>query len=357
MLLGAAHLALAQVRRLVPEALHRVRASRRLGLVAAIGTAVPLVAGAVLLLRPWAPQAAPGTATLYFAASTASSAASSTSAAGLASSTNPQRRDQLADQAGAVPAPDRAPLVGTYVVQSGDTLTSIAALYGTDVPSLESINGLTDYSILQPGQKLTVIRRVGYLYTVKSGDTLDGIASSTGVTAAALVSANELDPTNPLLVVGAKLIIPAEPKVTEPAGAPPSAQGSGTLGWPVHGVITSPFGWRPDPWTNTGSEFHNGLDIGVPTGTPVGAACPGRVILASWDGAYGEAVEVACADGLTTLYAHNSALNSHVGESVSEGQIISFAGMTGNATGPHVHLGVETRAGVWVNPLDYLGPA
>jgi murein DD-endopeptidase MepM/ murein hydrolase activator NlpD len=268
---------------------------------------------------------------------------------------SPDQRAQLAAQHGAIAAADRAPLLQSYTVQPGDSLTSIAAAFGTDVASLEALNSLNGASVLQAGQSLTVLRQIGYLYTVQSGDSVDGIASSNGVTAAALIAANQLTGENPLLEPGEKLIIPKEPTVAQPspaAGGGGGGAGAGLI-WPVHGPITSPFGYRSDPWTDSGSEFHNGIDIGVPMRTPVAAACSGRVILASWDGGYGMAVEIACDDGLITMYAHNSRWNVSYGQTVAQGQIISFSGMTGNATGPHVHFGVES-GGVWQNPLHYL---
>jgi murein DD-endopeptidase MepM/ murein hydrolase activator NlpD len=272
---------------------------------------------------------------------------------------DPTQRQRLADQVGGA-RPDRAPLVGTYTVQPGDTLSSIAAQFGTSVASLEKVNGLNDGSILHPGQQLTVLRTVGWLYTVKAGETLASIAAATGVPLANLAATNDLSQDNGLQA-GMQLVIPQEPSVPQPAAsvafrasaAPVAAGSSWGLIWPVHGPVTSPFGFRPDPWTGEGSFFHDGIDIAVPAGTPVAAACSGRVILAGWDGGYGKAVEVACDNGLITMYAHNSVLEVGYGQRVAQGQTISLSGMTGNATGPHVHFGVM-RGGAWQNPLRYL---
>ena len=268
----------------------------------------------------------------------------------------PDQRRRLADQA-TTPAPDRAPLVTTYVVRSGDTLTGIAAQLGTDVASLEKINGLNNYSVISPGQKLTALRMVGWLYQVQAGDTLSGISLATGVSEAQLASVNDLTGADPVLQAGEQLVIPKDPTVTQPvarvAASVAAPSSSGGMIWPVHGPITSPFGWRLDPWTHEGSFFHDGMDISVRTGTPVAAACSGRVVIAGWDGGYGEAVQIACDNGLDTMYAHNSVVKVYVGERVNQGGLISYSGMTGNATGPHVHFGVM-RNGQWVNPLPYL---
>ena len=365
--------AAASCRRIVempPAVMHRY-------LAAAVG---PLL----LLLWPWgavtgahATASAHGTlapvaitapavvATPPSAATTPASTASRLPAAIMA----PDRTRLTTSQTSAAAMQSTAPLVVTYTVQNGDNLSTIAQRFGTDVPSLEKTNNLNDSSVLQPGQKLTVLREVGWLYTVGSGDTLSGIASTSGTTVAQLEQANHLTGSAPLLQVGEQLIIPKDPTVAQPASGPSSegsssapapvaiasASHSGLLIWPVHGVITSPFGWRPDPWTNRGSFFHHGIDIGVPMWTPVAAACSGVVHLASWDGGYGRAVEIDCDDGLLTLYAHNSELKVTVGERVAVGDLISYSGMTGNATGPHVHFGVMSN-GVWQNPMNDLPP-
>ena len=286
----------------------------------------------------------------------AASASAAPSDEAPAQQVEPDHRQRLATLKGALPAADQVPLVTTYTVATGDTLTSVASRFGTDVASLEKTNGLTDYSVLKVGQTLTVLRRVGWLYTVASGDTVSSIATAAGVTAPDLVAANGLIGPNPVLQSGEQLVIPKDPTVVQPAAPAESGGAAGAssgLIWPVHGLITSPFGWRPDPWTDSGHFFHDGLDIAVPRWTHVAAACSGRVVLAGWDGGYGEAVEIACDDGLLTLYGHNTQVAVRYGERVNQGDLVSYSGMTGNATGPHVHFGVM-RGGVWQNPLYYL---
>jgi murein DD-endopeptidase MepM/ murein hydrolase activator NlpD len=123
--------------------------------------------------------------------------------------------------------------------------------------------------------------------------------------------------------------------------------------WPVLGPITSPFGERPTPFGGEGQQFHDGVDIGVPTGTPVHATADGRVIVAGWDSIYGWQVRIDHGSGLQTLYGHNSRLLVAVGEQVVKGQVISLSGSTGASTGPHVHYEVD-RYGTPVNPLQYL---
>ena len=129
-------------------------------------------------------------------------------------------------------------------------------------------------------------------------------------------------------------------------------QGTGQLSWPVSGEITSPYGYRVHPiWGTT--IYHSGIDIGVDEGTPVHAADGGVVVWSGWMGGYGYAVVIDHGNGLSTLYGHNSELAVDEGQSVAKGQVISYAGSTGNSTGPHVHFEVRVN-GDPVDPMGYL---
>ena len=128
----------------------------------------------------------------------------------------------------------------------------------------------------------------------------------------------------------------------------------GSLQWPVSsgGTITSRFGPRESPG-GIGSRYHQGLDIGCPSGTPIVACEAGTVIAASYSGSMGNYVTIAHSSSLTTTYMHNSSICVSVGQTVSRGQVIALAGSTGNSTGPHCHLGVRVN-GSYVDPLPYL---
>ena len=109
----------------------------------------------------------------------------------------------------------------------------------------------------------------------------------------------------------------------------------------------SPFGTR-------GTGFHPGIDLTARTGTPVGAAAPGRVIFAAFDaGGYGTLVEVAHGSGVVSMYAHLSSVSVRVGQRVATGTRIGRVGTTGEATGPHLHFEVRVR-GAAVDPLPSL---
>jgi murein DD-endopeptidase MepM/ murein hydrolase activator NlpD len=134
-----------------------------------------------------------------------------------------------------------------------------------------------------------------------------------------------------------------------PAG--PIRQGSGNLIWPVNGPITSPF-CEARAW----ESCHPGIDIGVPSGTPIRAAAAGRVVLMQPEaasGGYGNFTCIQHTASLSTCYAHQSRFATSMGAQVSQGQIIGYSGCTGRCYGPHLHF--ETRVnGRVVNPLNYL---
>lgn len=128
--------------------------------------------------------------------------------------------------------------------------------------------------------------------------------------------------------------------------------GKGDMIWPVKGVITSPFGYRMHPIYGR-RILHSGMDIGVDYGTPVKAAMAGIVVEADWMSGYGNAVVIDNGKGTTTLYGHNERLNVREGQTVKQGDIIAYAGSTGNSTGPHVHFEVRVN-GEAVDPALYL---
>ena len=125
-----------------------------------------------------------------------------------------------------------------------------------------------------------------------------------------------------------------------------SGVSTGGLAWPVGGPVVSGFGMRS-------GRMHEGIDISVPSDTPVQAAAAGTVIYAGWLGGYGNLVVVDHGNGLSTAYAHNTSFAAGVGEAVTQGQVIASSGSTGNSSGPHVHFEVRVN-GSAVDPLGYL---
>jgi murein DD-endopeptidase MepM/ murein hydrolase activator NlpD len=134
-----------------------------------------------------------------------------------------------------------------------------------------------------------------------------------------------------------------------PAG--PITRGGGTLIWPVNGPITSPF-CESRPW----ESCHPGIDIGVPSGTPIRAAAAGRVALVQSEaasGGYGNFTCIQHTGAMATCYAHQSVIRVSVGQQVGQGQVIGLTGCTGRCFGPHLHFEVRINGAV-TNPLNYL---
>ena len=121
---------------------------------------------------------------------------------------------------------------------------------------------------------------------------------------------------------------------------------AGGWSWPAPGTVTSGFGYR---W----GRLHAGIDVGAPSGAPISAAKGGVVSYAGWMGGYGSIIVLSHGDGMTTRYAHQSALGASVGQVVEAGQRIGSVGSTGNSTGPHLHFEVRINEEPQ-NPILYL---
>lgn len=121
---------------------------------------------------------------------------------------------------------------------------------------------------------------------------------------------------------------------------------------PVTASITAGFGYRKNPFTSRGSEFHSGIDFAASYGQNVSATGDGIVIFAGWNSGYGKMVIISHGYGISTIYAHNSKLLVKQGDKVKKGQAISRVGNTGRSTGTHLHYEVRLN-GKSVNPSKY----
>lgn len=130
--------------------------------------------------------------------------------------------------------------------------------------------------------------------------------------------------------------------------------GCGVPRWPAEGAMTSPYGLRVRSGDRL--QVHRGVDIAMPEGTPVNAMAAGRVHIAGWRGSYGLLVVIDHGGSTRTVYAHLSEVRVAEGERVRAGQLIGLSGMTGNATGPHLHFEV-IRWGRPEDPVPLLGRA
>lgn len=247
-----------------------------------------------------------------------------------------------------------------YTVQNGDTISTISRRFGITVNTILWANNLTAYSLIRPGDKLTILPYSGVLYTVKKGDTLARIAQTYGIDLEKITSCNSLGAS---IAVGQKIILPGAKKIETPTKkttsssytgisvikdliTSPAAKVSGNkMAWPTVGNrITQYFSWR-----------HNGLDIANKIGTPIYAADSGTVIISQggYNGGYGNTIVIDHGGGKKTRYGHASKLLVKVGDKVEKGQTIMLMGSTGRSTGSHLHFEVLIN-GVRYNPLNYI---
>lgn len=248
--------------------------------------------------------------------------------------------------------------VVTYIVQSGDTVSSIGVKFDVSVDTIRWQNNLKSINSIKPGDKLEVPPITGIVHKVKRGETIYSIAKKYDVTAQQIINwpfntyGND---ENFELATGQVLVVPDgvmpaeilwDPKryiaqTTPDAGA---VSGSGQFIWPVAGVISQRYVW-----------YHKALDIANSAAPGILAADSGRVVLAGWpdSAGYGNRVMIDHGNGFVTLYAHLSQINVNSGQSVNRGDVIGRMGSTGRSTGIHLHFEIR-QGGSLLNPLDYL---
>lgn len=240
----------------------------------------------------------------------------------------------------------RRPQVLNYIVKKGDTLSSIASSYGISVDTLVAMNNIKDADNIQVGQKIKLLTTDGNLHNVSRGESLWEISRLYDVDVDEIVWANNLEQPEKLNI-GQKLIIPGLRAAKVSARVTTHKNVSfRNLVWPLKGQISSYFGPR---W----GEFHYGLDIAAPVGTPIKAVQAGHVIAVGWMGSYGKMVLIDHGNGIKTRYAHASKILVSRGEWVTQNQPIAKVGNTGRSTGPHLHLEVIVN-GKPQNPLRFL---
>lgn len=129
----------------------------------------------------------------------------------------------------------------------------------------------------------------------------------------------------------------------------------GVFQWPAPSYtrISEEYGDRIHPILKT-PQFHNGLDLAAPNGSPILAAYDGEVVAAAYSGTMGNYIMIDHGDSLYTIYMHASALYVNKGDLVVKGEKIAAVGSTGRSTGPHLHFSVRLN-GSYVSPWNYLG--
>ena len=251
--------------------------------------------------------------------------------------------------------PDEAlPSYFTYEIQRGDTVDTIARVFGLQPESVLVNNfEIGDGGLLPAGGVLTIPTRDGLVYNVRQGDTLfdliDNYAADLDATLAfegnGLAGPDRLIEGSTILLVGGSASLAGRSLgISEgPVFAIPD------FGWPMGGILTTFFG---APRGNR-YGYHTGIDLSAPTGTFIGAAAPGTVVQAGWEGSFGNLVTVDHGGGVVTRYAHMSHIDVFLGEAVDTGSLIGFVGNTGLSFGAHLHFEI-IMGGTFVDPLVWL---
>ena len=254
----------------------------------------------------------------------------------------------------------------TYVVEAGDTISTIAQKFGIGVNSILWENNLNAYSVIRPGDSLSILPVSGITYKVARGESLKSIAAKYDVSEEEILAYNDIG-ANGQLQIGQKLMIPGgkkdsyaenkpktysglslikdliKPSSKTPKPADSTPRVGNKMNWPTVGYrITQYFSWR-----------HFGLDVANKIGTPLYAADAGVVEAAGWGNGYGNQILINHGGGKKTRYAHLSKFSVKKGDHVNKGQVVGLMGSTGWSTGSHIHFEVIIN-GVKYNPLNYV---
>jgi murein DD-endopeptidase MepM/ murein hydrolase activator NlpD len=263
----------------------------------------------------------------------------------------------------------------TYTVETGDSLFEIAQKFKIKPETLlwanyDLLNDNPD--LISVGMVLKVPPVDGVYYEWQAGDTVESVAARFEAKVQDVLGwpGNPFDLTNPTLEAGTwvmlpgghrefrQWVIPVIPRgragVSKSVygagaceGSYEGAYGSGTFIWPVGNHYLS----GNDYWSG-----HLGIDLAAGEGAPIYAADSGVVVFSGWaTGGYGYTIMIDHGNGYQTLYAHMSGISATCGRSVGQGQVIGYAGSTGNSTGAHLHFEVRYQGG-FVNPW-YVLPA
>ena len=247
----------------------------------------------------------------------------------------------------------------SHKTAKGESIRQIAAHYHVAPEHLEIINAMKIDRVLAANENLLVPVGLGTVHVVAKKETIFTVAKHYNLKPSTVLYFNRGHREDLSLKPGEQLFIPLGSIDTK--GAKEIAgdiqlrnllENKLTFTWPLHGRLSSRFGWRVHPIYHSG-RMHKGIDIAVPSGTPIRAAERGRVLWATWKGGSGLCVIVEHANGMHSYYMHCSKILVKRGQYVTRRQVIAKVGETGLATGPHLHFSLK-RDGDMINPLKYL---
>jgi murein DD-endopeptidase MepM/ murein hydrolase activator NlpD len=238
-----------------------------------------------------------------------------------------------------------APAASVHVVAPGETLHSIARLYGKSVMALAKANNIPPDTMVKVGDRVTIPG--GAPVPAAPPQVAPPVAAAPRGEGTVVGSIGPADSPH-----SARMVAPTQPaaeqnavKTAEPVGSLPSFR------WPVRGRVIAGFGPSPN-----GSQ-NDGINVAVPEGTPVKAAEDGVVAYAGNElKGYGNLVLVRHSNGYVTAYAHTSEILVKKGDAIKRGQVIAKSGQTGSVTSPQLHFEIR-KGSTPVDPSQYLNGA
>jgi len=246
----------------------------------------------------------------------------------------------FAVSAGAVSGQIGEPHIQQYIVQKGDTISSIAQKFNISVDTILWANNLSRKSVIKPGQKLTILPVSGVLHLVKKGDTLSSIAKTYKADKEEIVAYNNIKDEGKIYV-GDLLIIPGGKM---PARTYAYSRSSSYTALPSTYFICP----IPQPCRITqGLHWYNAVDFSNgKCGEPVYAAAGGTVQRTGYGNIPGRYIRILHPNGVVTFYGHLSKILVVPGQKVSQGQIIGYTGYSGytipaGPAGCHLHFDVR----------------
>jgi murein DD-endopeptidase MepM/ murein hydrolase activator NlpD len=236
--------------------------------------------------------------------------------------------------------------ISVYEVKKGDTLQTVAKLFGVSVNTIMWANNLTSRTISK-GDTLIILPITGIKHLVKKGDTLATIAKKYKADVQDIAMYNGLS-SDAVLALGDTVIVPDGEIEAISSPSKPKTRPRGTSKLLDSYANSTPTGFLIRPLVggrkSQGLHGHNGIDIAATPGTPVLAAASGRVIVAKlggYNGGYGNMIIITHDNGVQTVYGHLRDIYISQGSTVNQGQTIGEVGNTGKSTGPHLHFEVR----------------
>ncbi|MBP8083150.1 MAG: M23 family metallopeptidase [Spirochaetes bacterium] len=266
-----------------------------------------------------------------------------------------------------------------HIIRKNENLISIAEKYNSDISHIARYNGIKNTDLIKKGSNILIPTQDGIEYKVKSGDNISKIAKKYNISKKDIINSNRID--SDMIKAGQCIFLPsAKEEISQSLYTKSdknkrsqdkkifNAKSNRTILkdeytesskavikqysflMPAKGKITSSFGIRRNPF-NGKREFHNGVDIGCPIGTPIKSSADGKVIFSGSKDGYGNMIVIEHADKMITVYAHLDSMQKNIGDDVKRGETIALSGATGTVTGPHLHFEIRKNYVTALNPM------